>query len=114
MNLSSSPKVFTIRRGFSTAFFTIRVNDKQALIAFRHKKTAKQFIATENMFYNNKQVQPTAIEDIALPSLWRRCSQNSLQLIIYNDKCDYDLLEKMPMTVGDVQFYLDNNTRFIS
>ena len=108
-----SLKVFTVKRAYSPALFTIRVNDRQAVVAFRHKSTAARFVALDRQLNGRGgKEQPVQVDDLSLKILWRRCSQNSLQLVVFNDRSEYEIFDTYPLSVDDMQFYLENNTRY--
>ena len=111
-SLPITSKVYTIKRAYAHAFYSIRVNEAQSVIAFKNKAAAQRFVNLEYQM-GGKQCQPMKLEHMNLSVLWRRCSQNALGLVLYKDDSEYEVMPKMKLSVDDLMFYYDNNLRFV-
>lgn len=108
----STAKIFTIRRAYSNGLFTIRVCDRQSVIAFKSKKNASRFIAIEKMMVGGKPQQPLCIDHISLQSLQRRCSLNALTLTLYDDQAEYTVYEEINNNLDEMQFHFENVLKY--
>ena len=106
----SNVKVFTVRRTFSNGIFSVRVSDHSSIIAFKTKNAARGFVAMEKSMWARPQ-QALCIDEVHLDKLLRRCSLNSLQLTLYDDKGNFEVVDRKN-DLDDVQFHLENVLKY--
>lgn len=107
----SKVKVFTVRRAYSNGMFSIRVNEKASVVAFKTKALAQRFVAMEKAMWERPQ-QPLCIDDVVLESLMRRCNMNSLELTLYNEDGEYESIPRNVPDIDNFQFHLENVIKY--
>lgn len=106
-------KIFTIRRAYSSGLFTIRIDERPSIIAFKSKKSASRFVAMEKSTWSGKQ-QPICIDKMPMESLCQRCSFNSLPLVVYDDDGAYNVFYGVTKSTDEMQYHFENVIRYMS
>lgn len=108
----SLEKVYTIQRKQSNCIFSIRSHcdhGRPAVIAFKSKEKAYQFVACERAFDNKASL---CLNHLNLDILKRRCNMNALVLTVFDDDGEF---EKYDYSAGynDLQFHYENVLRYL-
>lgn len=103
---------FILKRHITEAVYSIRHENKPAIIAFTTKKQAGTYRRLINEMQNHKHSNQLKSERIPLESIKRMCNMSSLDLVVYDEDQQPITYSCKPVTIDDMRFHLENRFRY--